>query len=1009
MDFRKPSVGFAIIVEIKSILMMKSYESILIATVTKVEAQTILETFSKASGKEWCRRIIGDKTYYDLGIHGGVPVFMVQSEMGAATPGGALLTVSRAIRNLQPQAVIMCGIAFGLHQDRQQLGDILIAKQIQCYEFRKTDIQRNQIARGDCATASERLLDRFRSGDNDWKEEAQTCFGLVLSGEKLINDPGFRDSLLKEEPEAIGGEMEGAGLYAAARDAKVDWILVKAICDWADGAKNSDSQSLAARNAAQFLLHVLQLGGWDRPGKNKLSHPNTPRSFRKPDSDVEQLDIALAGNPFQVGGPIRGGENFILKGNIVEIISQHMRNRQHVSLRGERLTGKTSLLLYLAHMPLPENHLAVYFNFQEVAKTDIGQIWTAIAYTIADKIKQKTNGGETKAGHFLKAAEKAFANKFFASGFTSAFSVVSDTKIHLLFDEFEKTENYPEREDFYGILRSLVARAANISYVIATRTDLAALQPGYNKFSSPFFNIFTTLILMPFQEDEVQKLIYGYFTRAKLNIFLADKLCDALPSLYDLTGYHPFFFQSYCYYLCMDFDALDWPEGEAKKRALRAFQEEASPHFKYYWAMSSDEEKTLFRKIATNQPIDWDKAEIKALVNKAGNRCLLVRSHTAWNNWSLFSSLFSDWIKDEHPNVHTDADKTRHGIVSSGAYIVGPPIKNPEDFFGRDALVRDFYETVVEKKQLHSLTIRGLRRTGKTSFLRYVSHPEILARYDVADANNCIMILLDMSSCDSPRHFYKKIKEKLSARLTQPDEPARHVIEKEDGADQVEAILSAFPEHRFIFLLDEFEHVKPGSFDRDFLIRLRSLASEYNYNLAYVIASSDDLYSIGKTMGLPRTSPFYNMFYPSTLYISGLETSEAEALIRDPAQSKGVNFTGNEVVSILGMAGSLPFLLQAAAEKWFTNKLHKKPFNKEDILTQLIDEKTHEFTHWWRCLNEQEHELLHDMALRESNDNPISAKSGQVVKRLKEYGLIIEHQGRFIVNGKVFSNWIKQV
>ena len=54
--------------------------------------------------------------------------------------------------------------------------------------------------------------------------------------------------------------MEGAGLYAAAREAKVDWILTKGICDWADGTKNDDAQPLAARNAAQFVLHVVRLG-----------------------------------------------------------------------------------------------------------------------------------------------------------------------------------------------------------------------------------------------------------------------------------------------------------------------------------------------------------------------------------------------------------------------------------------------------------------------------------------------------------------------------------------------------------------------------------------------------------------------------------------------------------------------------------------------------------------------------------------------------------------------------
>ena len=65
---------------------------ILIVTVTKVEAQAVLEIF--AGDRKWDRQAIGNKTYYHLGVHANVPIFMVQSEMGTATPGGALLNCS---------------------------------------------------------------------------------------------------------------------------------------------------------------------------------------------------------------------------------------------------------------------------------------------------------------------------------------------------------------------------------------------------------------------------------------------------------------------------------------------------------------------------------------------------------------------------------------------------------------------------------------------------------------------------------------------------------------------------------------------------------------------------------------------------------------------------------------------------------------------------------------------------------------------------------------------------
>jgi nucleoside phosphorylase len=51
--------------------------------------------------------------------------------------------------------------------------------------------------------------------------------------------------------------MEGAGLWAAATVAKVEWILVKAICDWGDGTKHKRDQPLAAAAAVSLVHHVL--------------------------------------------------------------------------------------------------------------------------------------------------------------------------------------------------------------------------------------------------------------------------------------------------------------------------------------------------------------------------------------------------------------------------------------------------------------------------------------------------------------------------------------------------------------------------------------------------------------------------------------------------------------------------------------------------------------------------------------------------------------------------------
>ncbi|MEO6893072.1 MAG: TIR domain-containing protein [Ktedonobacteraceae bacterium] len=240
---------------------------VLLVTATPLEVLAVRDLCQEQLQRPLSRHFLGDKTYFNLGSIGGARTFLVQSEMGAGGPAGALLTVQEGIQVLSPSAVIMVGVAFGTNSKKQHLGDILVSRQLLGYEPQRVERDANgqirNIPRGDRPQASVRLLDRLRTGVVDW-QGAPVHFGLMLSGEKLVDHPDFREYLRQMEPEAIGGEMEGAGLYAAAQRNKVDWIVVKGICDWADGKKSQNKdqrQQDAARNAVGFIFHVLQQGG----------------------------------------------------------------------------------------------------------------------------------------------------------------------------------------------------------------------------------------------------------------------------------------------------------------------------------------------------------------------------------------------------------------------------------------------------------------------------------------------------------------------------------------------------------------------------------------------------------------------------------------------------------------------------------------------------------------------------------------------------------------------------
>ncbi len=209
---------------------------------------------------------------------------MVHSEMGTGGPSGATLTINEGIKALSPSAVVMVGIAFGVDRKKQCIGDILVSRQLLAYELQrvgKAGTEVNIIVRGDRPQASPRILDRFRAGALNWSGQ-KVDFGLVLSGDKLVDNIDFRDQLCRFAPDAIGGEMEGTGLYSAAQRNKVDWILVKAICDWADGNKGRNKsvrQQQAAENAVHFALHVLQQGGISQHAMSSSIPPTeTPKT-----------------------------------------------------------------------------------------------------------------------------------------------------------------------------------------------------------------------------------------------------------------------------------------------------------------------------------------------------------------------------------------------------------------------------------------------------------------------------------------------------------------------------------------------------------------------------------------------------------------------------------------------------------------------------------------------------------------------------------------------------------
>lgn len=247
----------------------------LVLVVADVERTAMIESIRAATGRTGPtpREARGRHTVFDLGVLSRTHVLLAQSEQGIEGSTAMTLTANELIRERRPDFVILVGICYGLDgEPSQRIGDVVVAGQVQNLNWRKHQT-RNGIdtewVRSGRVDPSPTLLDRFRAATVDWCG-ARVHRGLMLSENVLVDSAGYRAGLKQQFPDAQAGEMEGAGLYAASYLHGVDWIVVKAISDWGDGTKNlgpqpATAQQLAARHAADFVVHVLRGGGLDQP------------------------------------------------------------------------------------------------------------------------------------------------------------------------------------------------------------------------------------------------------------------------------------------------------------------------------------------------------------------------------------------------------------------------------------------------------------------------------------------------------------------------------------------------------------------------------------------------------------------------------------------------------------------------------------------------------------------------------------------------------------------------
>ncbi len=368
-------------------------------------------------------------------------------------------------------------------------------------------------------------------------------------------------------------------------------------------------------------------------------------------------------NPFTYGNPISNPSRFFGRRAEVEQVYTRLLNAEFESssIVGERRTGKTSLLYYIAHPSTvtargldPARYLFVYADLQMVnQRTTPTRFWSRILRRVARKLDD---------GELQTAFEQASVQEEIDSyTLDDLFYLADEANLHLvlLLDEFENvTENTNFDTDFFYGLRALAIHH-NLALITASRQELITLCHSDAVRASPFFNIFANVNLPAFEEGEADALFEQLLQDTGVHFTPTERAL-----VFDVAGRHPYFLQVAAHFLFAA-HARGMPAQDRGQYLLREFREEAIPSLADYWHHSDDSERIVLSALALLARQGkagkqrFSSNRLKQLYHRSDltltrlEKRALIASEP--DGYTLFSRVFGDWIIAELTDVMADA------------------------------------------------------------------------------------------------------------------------------------------------------------------------------------------------------------------------------------------------------------------------------------------------------------------------------------------------------------------
>jgi hypothetical protein len=352
-------------------------------------------------------------------------------------------------------------------------------------------------------------------------------------------------------------------------------------------------------------------------------------------------------------------------------------------------------------------------------------------------------------------------------------------------------------------------------------------------------------------------------------------------------------------------------------------------------------------------------------------------------------------------------DQTLEYWPPRSPYIVGLPISDPAHYFRNKDQVKDFYGRVLGP-QLNCLSILGARRSGKTSFINLLCHPQIHQQYlTPPEIRRLVTVNLNLQSgITSPALFFRYLVLKTFEAVQKHGNPNEPTVNLPTMINE-QYVSSFFKELRengwlIILILDELERLgQKDLFDIEFFDFLRSLSNDSDGKIAWVTTSYLEVAKVQSNTAKQNTSAFFNL-YNQKIYLGSLTTDEARRLVCVPAEAENIHYEMEDVKFLLRLAGHMPFPLQAAAALLFHDYVeNRRGREAQQRLRHLFAENMDRyFVHYWDSFETPEKTVLKKIV----NEKQPGFSENQYIRNLVNYGFLADPE---TISSEAFRDWIR--